>query len=253
MRVDIITVFPDYLAPLQLSLVGKAQREGLLQVEVHDLRGWTSDRHRTVDDSPYGGGPGMVMRPDVFGRAIDDFRQAGNTAPPDAVGTMSQTPAPPTLLVPTPSGTPLTQAVAADLVRQTSHLIIACGRYEGIDSRVVTHFAAHMPVLEFSIGDVVVAGGEVAALVVVEAVARLLPGVLGNEASAADDSFAAGRNGAPLEGPVYTRPPLWQGLSVPEVLRSGDHAAIARWRAEQSLARTWAMRPELLDERTDPA
>lgn len=248
MRVDIITVFPDYLAPLQLSLVGKARREGLLQVEVHDLRAWTSDRHRTVDDSPYGGGPGMVMRPDILGLAIDELWRADVTPQAQAA---EATPRQPTLLVPTPSGTPLTQAMAVELAHHAHHLIIACGRYEGIDARVVAHYATQLPVVEFSIGDVVVAGGEVAALVVVEAVARLLPGVLGNEVSARDDSFAPERAGAPLEGPVFTRPPVWRELAVPEVLLSGDHGAIATWRAEQSVARTRAMRPELLADEVD--
>lgn len=242
-RIDIITVFPEYLRPLELSLVGKAQREDRLSVTVHDLRDWTSDRHRTVDDAPYGGGPGMVMRPDVFGQAIDQI-MAGDGGADDGDDAERA----PTLLVPTPSGTPLTQVMAADLaVSPAQHLIIACGRYEGIDSRVVAHYCTRMPVVEFSIGDLVVAGGEVAALVVVEAVARLLPGVLGNEASAPDDSFSPQRSGAPLEGPIFTRPPVWQDLAVPEVLRSGDHGAIAQWRAEQSRERTRAMRPDLLN------
>lgn len=234
MRIDVLSIFPEYLAPLQLSLVGKAQRTGVLDVAVHDLRDWAHDRHRTVDDTPYGGGPGMVMRADVWGEALDDV-----------IGSDS-----PTLVIPTPSGWPFDQPLAADLAAR-SRLVFACGRYEGIDARVAEHYAQRLPVLECSVGDVVLAGGEVAALLMVEAIARLLPGVLGNEASAPDDSFAPDRAGAALEGPSYTRPQLWRGLEVPAVLRSGDHGAVRRWRVEQSWARTARVRPELLpgDER----
>lgn len=233
MRVDIITIFPDYLSPLELSLVGKARRAGILDVHVHDLRSWATDRHRTVDDSPYGGGPGMVMRPDVWGAALDAVRALG------PVGGSA------TLVIPTPSGRPFTQPRAQEL-SASPWLIIACGRYEGIDARVAAHYREVMPVIEFSVGDVVLAGGEAAALVMVEATARLLPGVLGNEASAPDDSFAPGRSGAALEGPVFTRPPVWRGLTVPDVLLSGDHGAVARWRNERSADRTRRMRPDLV-------
>jgi tRNA (guanine37-N1)-methyltransferase len=230
MRVDVVTIFPEYLAPLGLSLVGKAREAGILDIAVHDLRSWTQDAHHTVDDAPYGGGPGMVMKADVWGRALDEV--IGDD--PRAV-----------LVVPTPSGRPFDQAAAAELAA-CAHLVIACGRYEGIDSRVAEHYGQRIEVREVSVGDVVLAGGEVAALLMVEAIARLLPGVLGNEASAVDDSFAPDRAGAPLEGPVYTRPREWRGLSVPAVLLSGDHGAVRRWREQQSLARTHEMRPDLV-------
>jgi len=229
MRIDVVSVFPDYLQPLRLSLVGKAIESGRVQLGVHDLRDFTHDRHRTVDDTPYGGGPGMVMRPEPWGEAIDAL-----------VG-----PQPPLLLIPTPSGRPFTQADAEEW-SGVEHLILACGRYEGIDARVAADAARRMTVAEVSIGDYVLAGGEAAALVIIEAIVRLLPGTLGNEASAVDDSFAAGRQGL-LEGPVYTKPPNWRDLEVPPVLLSGHHAAIAEWQAEQSRLRTQQMRPDLLD------
>ena len=228
MRLDFVTIFPDYFAPLDLSLPGKARARGTLDVRVHDLRDWTDDVHRTVDDSPYGGGPGMVMRPDPWGRALTEI--AGG----DADGLR------PRVIVLTPAGRPFTQAYAAELAAEP-WLVFCCGRYEGIDARVADAWADD----ELSIGDYVLNGGEVAALVVVEAVVRLLPGVLGNAESAADDSFSAGL----LEAPAYTRPPVWDGRAVPDVLRSGDHGAVARWRHEQSLMRTRERRPELLDER----
>ncbi len=233
MLVDVVSIFPEYLAPLGASLLGKAQDRGLLEVRVHDLRAWTSDVHRTVDDSPYGGGPGMVMKPEPWGAALDAVLTAGG--PADA----------PLLLVPTPSGRPLTQAMAVELAAEP-WLAFACGRYEGIDARVLEDAATRMRVVEVSLGDYVLAGGEVAVLVVVEAVARLLPGVLGNAESHRDDSFAAGAMEHLLEGPVYTRPPVWRGREVPAVLQSGDHARIARWRRDEALRRTAARRPELL-------
>jgi tRNA (guanine37-N1)-methyltransferase len=225
-QLDVITVFPEYLAPLRLSLVGKAIERGTLDLRVHDLRDWTDDVHRTVDDSPYGGGPGMVMKPEPWGRALDSL----------------QGPTPvPRLVVPTPAGRPFTQALAEELSRER-WLAFACGRYEGIDDRVVQRARRTMQVDEVSLGDYVLAGGEVAVLVIVEAVTRLLPGVIGNEASHQDDSFSHGL----LEGPSYTRPPVWEGLEVPSVLLSGDHAAIARWRHEQGLERTRERRPDLI-------
>jgi tRNA (guanine37-N1)-methyltransferase len=236
MRVDVITIFPEYLAPLDLSLIGKARQRGVLDVHAHDLREWTHDRHRTVDDTPYGGGPGMVMKPEPWHEALTHVTQD-----PEAVASGAV----PRLIVPTPSGRRFTQRVAAELA-EAPWLIFACGRYEGIDRRVLDEAAEHMRVDELSIGDYVLAGGEVAVLVIVEAVARLLPGVLGNEASAGDDSFATGAMESLLEGPVYTKPATWRGREVPEVLLSGNHAAIARWRHEQALARTAAMRPDLL-------
>jgi tRNA (guanine37-N1)-methyltransferase len=221
MRVDVISIFPDYFAPLDLSLVGKARTTGLLDLAVHDLRTWTSDVHRTVDDSPYGGGPGMVMRPEPWSMALD------------AVG-------PGTLVVPSPVGKPFTQADAHELAAH-DHLIFACGRYEGIDQRVIDDAAGRMPVREVSLGDYVLFGGEVAVIVILEAVTRLLPGVLGNADSLTEESYAAGL----LEAPVYTKPASWHGREVPEVLRSGDHGKIARWRRTQSLVRTASRRPDL--------
>ena len=233
MRVDVLTIFPEYLDPLGLSLVGKARRDGRLDVRVHDLRAWALDRHRSVDDSPAGGGAGMVMRPDVWGRALDDVLPAPEA---DSAG--------PVLLVPTPSGRALTQSLAAELAREP-HLVIACGRYEGIDSRVAEHYGAtgKARVLEVSIGDYVLNGGEAAALVLVEAVARLLPGVLGNPDSLVQESH--GVDGL-LEGPVYTRPVSWRGLDIPVVLLSGNHGEIARWARDRAIERTAGRRPDLI-------
>ena len=230
MRIDVVSIFPEYLDPLRLSLPGKAQAAGLLDVHVHDLRRWTHDRHRTVDDTPYGGGAGMVMRPEPWGEALDEL--VPETAEPAAA----------VLVVPTPSGEPFTQQVAAQLAA-AERLVLACGRYEGIDQRVLDHAGARMPVRELSIGDYVLNGGEVAALVVTEAVVRLLPGFLGNPASLAEESHGPSRL---LEYPVYTRPPSWRGHDVPPVLLGGDHARIAAWRHDQALRRTAARRPDLL-------
>ncbi|HEV7711555.1 MAG TPA: tRNA (guanosine(37)-N1)-methyltransferase TrmD [Asanoa sp.] len=230
MRVDVVTIFPEYLAPLSLSLIGKAQASGLLSVDVHDLRTWTSDVHRTVDDTPYGGGPGMVMRPEPWGLALD------------ALATPSSR-----LVVPTPVGAPFTQRTAHSLA-DASHLIFACGRYEGIDQRVLDHAATRLPVTEVSLGDYVLFGGEVAVLVIMEAVVRLLPGVLGNADSLAEESHAAGL----LEAPVYTKPPAWRDLAVPDILRSGDHGRIARWRRDESLRRTAIRRPDMLSGPSAP-
>ncbi len=227
MRVDVVSIFPDYLAPLDLSLVGKAQTSGLLDLRVHDLREWTHDRHRTVDDTPYGGGAGMVMRPEPWGEALDAIAPPGTT---------------PVLLVPSPSGQRFSQAMAAELATEP-WLVFACGRYEGIDQRVVDHAGTRLRVSEVSVGDYVLNGGEVAALVMIEAVARLLPGVLGNPASLSEESH--GQDGL-LEYPLFTKPPLWRGLSVPEVLCSGDHAAVARWRRDEALRRTARRRPDLV-------
>ena len=229
MRIDIVTIFPAYLSPLDLSLVGKAREQRLIDVRVHDLRDHTHDRHRTVDDEPYGGGPGMVMRPEPWGEALDALLPEHSR---------------PLLVIPTPSGRPLTQAMALDWARRPG-MIIACGRYEGIDARVAEEYAARADVVPVSLGDYVLAGGEVAALAIVEAVARLLPGVVGNEASITDDSFAPGTMEGLVEGPVYTRPPEWRSRAVPEVLLSGDHARIAAWRRDQAERRTRDMRPDL--------
>src|SRR4051812_8160065 len=223
MRVDIISIFPDYFAPLDLSLIGKARSGGLLELAVHDLRTWTEDVHRTVDDTPYGGGPGMVMRPEPWSLALDAVGQG-------------------TLIVPSPVGKPFTQADAHELAA-VDHLIFACGRYEGIDQRVIDDAADRMPVREISLGDYVLFGGEVAVIVILEAVTRLLPGVLGNAESLTEESHAAGL----LEAPVYTKPAVWRDRAVPEVLRSGDHGRIARWRRTQSLLLTASRRPDLFE------
>jgi tRNA (guanine37-N1)-methyltransferase len=230
MRIDVVTIFPDYLAPLRQSLLGKAIERGQLDLAVHDLRQWTDDIHRTVDDTPYGGGPGMVMRPEPWGRALDELAPAGGAQP--------------RLVVPTPAGRPFRQADAARLAAEP-WLLFACGRYEGIDARVVDYAAQRMSVEEISLGDYVLSGGEAAVLVIVEAVCRLLPGVLGNAESAADDSFGVGPGGL-LEAPAYTKPASWRGLDVPAVLLSGNHGAIAKWRAERSRERTARYRPDLL-------
>jgi tRNA (guanine37-N1)-methyltransferase len=222
-RVDIVSIFPDYFTPLDLSLIGKARGAGILDLSVHDLRTWTSDVHRTVDDTPYGGGPGMVMRPEPWAAALDAV------AGPDSV-----------LIVPSPVGKPFTQAEAHEFAA-LPHLVFACGRYEGIDQRVLDDAASRMPVREVSLGDYVLFGGEVAVIVIMEAVTRLLPGVLGNADSLTEESHAAGL----LEAPVYTKPATWRERAVPDVLRSGDHGRIARWRRTQSLLRTATRRPDM--------
>lgn len=231
LRVDVVTIFPEYLAPLRLSVVGRGIDAGLIELQVHDLRDYTHDRHRTVDDAPYGGGPGMVMKPEPWGEALDAVITSGTAA-----GW-----ADPVLVVTDPGGEVLRQSTVAEFADR-SWLIIACGRYEGIDSRVVDHFSERLEVREVSIGEYVLAGGEAAALAIVEAVARLIPGVLGNPLSFAQDSYSGPDDGESVEGSRYTRPPMWRGLEVPEVLRSGDHGAIARYHQEQSAARTSARR-----------
>jgi tRNA (guanine37-N1)-methyltransferase len=264
MRIDIVTIFPDYFGPvdsggqvgasgpLGVSLIGKAAGRGDIDFRVHDLRRWTTDIHHAVDDSPFGGGPGMVMKPDVWGAALDAvLAEAAPTPVQDAEAPDTEaaeaTPVPARLVVPAPSGVPFTQELAAAYAAE-SHLVFACGRYEGIDSRVVADARTRMIVDEVSIGDYVLAGGEAAVAVIVEAVCRLLPGVLGNEQSAADDSFggAGGAMSGLLEGPVYTRPRSWRGLEVPDVLLSGHHKAIARWQRDEALRRTAANRPDLI-------
>jgi tRNA (guanine37-N1)-methyltransferase len=223
MKIDVVTIFPAYLDPLDLSLPGRARGNDLLDLRVHDLRDWTHDRHRTVDDTPYGGGAGMVMKPEPWGEALDEV------LPDGAV-----------LVVPTPSGTVFTQAAARELSGH-DHLVFACGRYEGIDQRVLDHARTRADVRELSIGDYVLNGGEVAALVMIEAVARLIPGFLGNPESLAEESHDEGL----LEYPVFTKPATWRGLDVPPVLLSGDHAAVARWRNDQARHRTAERRPDL--------
>ena len=229
MHIDVITIFPDYLDPVRQSLPGRAIESGLIGFAVHDLRRWTHDVHHAVDDSPYGGGPGMVMKAPVWGEALDEICTADTL-----------------LVVPTPAGRPFTQSLAQHWTAE-SHLVFACGRYEGIDQRVVDDAATRMRVEEVSIGDYVLAGGEAAALVMIEAVVRLMPDVMGNPLSPRDDSHSPDNMGL-LEGPSYTRPPVWRGLAVPGILLSGDHGRIASWRREQSVQRTRLRRPDLLAE-----
>ncbi|MDR2565871.1 MAG: tRNA (guanosine(37)-N1)-methyltransferase TrmD [Bifidobacteriaceae bacterium] len=257
MLIDVITIFPEYLAPAQLSLLGKAAEAGIVQLRVHDLRDWTSDRHRTVDDTPYGGGAGMVMKPEPWGLAMDEI--LGGPASPEARDGAGAAEGPDggdglggegaTLVVTTASGKVFDQAVAGRLAK-ARHLVFACGRYEGIDARVAEHYRgrADVAVEELSIGDYVLAGGEVAALAMIEAITRLLPGVLGNAESLTEESHV--RPGL-LEYPVYTKPPTWRGLAVPEVLASGNHGKIAQWRLDQALERTGRMRPDLAGGRKD--
>ena len=234
MKIDVVSLFPSYLDPLNLSLLGKAQEQGIVQIAIHDLRDWATDPHRNVDDTPYGGGPGMVMSPVVWGEALDSLREQAVVNP--------------VLIVPTPSGQPFDQVLAADLAGE-EHLVFACGRYEGIDSRVGVHYSRDErwnSVREVSIGDYVLAGGEVAALVMIEAITRLIPGILGNPQSVLDDSFS--RLDSLVEGPVFTKPPVWRGLEVPQVLRSGNHGLVAQWRKDQAQARTKTFRPDLLSD-----
>ncbi|MFJ2031366.1 tRNA (guanosine(37)-N1)-methyltransferase TrmD [Streptosporangium sp. NPDC087985] len=232
MRIDIISIFPEYFAPLDVSLIGKARERGILDIHLHQLRDWAHDVHRTVDDTPYGGGPGMVMKPGPWGEAIDAVLATDPTAQPR-------------IIVPTPSGVPFTQKLAMEYASEP-WLLFTPARYEGIDSRVMAEYGSRVRVDEVGIGDYVLAGGEVAVLVMVEAVGRLLPGVLGNAHSAVDDSFAPGAMENLLEGPVYTKPPEWRGHEVPEILLSGHHGKVARWRRDEALRRTAKNRPELL-------
>ncbi len=225
MRIDVVSIFPDYLSPLELSLAGKARAAGLLEVGIHDLRDFATDKHRSVDDTPYGGGAGMVMKPEPWADALE------------AVATSAAV-----IVVPTPAGKPFVQADALRL-STAEHLIFACGRYEGIDQRVIDEAASHWAVEEISLGDFVLNGGEVAALAIIEAIVRLIPGFMGNPDSLVEESHGADKL---LEYPVYTKPSSWRGREVPEVLLSGNHALIASWRHEQSLERTKSRRPDLL-------
>ncbi len=231
MIIDIFSIFPAYLDALKLSLPGKAIDDGLLDLRVHDLRDWTHDRHRTVDDTPYGGGAGMLMKPEPWGEALDSVLDDGGPTP--------------RLLVMTPSGKPFSQADAERLATQ-ERLVFACGRYEGFDARIVEHFATRMDVEEISIGDYVLNGGEVASLVCIEAIVRLIPGVIGNPESLTEESHATGAEHL-LEYPSYTKPPVWRGLGIPDVLVSGHHKNIAQWRLEQARRRTLERRPDLLN------
>lgn len=271
MRLDVVTIFPEYLDPLRHALLGKAIERDILSVGVHNLRDWAPGVHQAVDDSPYGGGPGMVMKPEVWGPALDAVAALDPTSAEDSLtsavphldnirhdqklglaeessyaaaeepSTSEDDATKPLLIVPTPAGEPFTQQMAQEFSHE-NHIVFACGRYEGIDQRVIDDAANRYRVREVSIGDYVLIGGEVAVLVIAEAVVRLIPGVLGNRKSHEEDSFSDGL----LEGPSYTKPRQWRGLEVPEVLFSGNHALVDRWRRDQALIRTAERRPDLL-------
>ncbi|RDV46677.1 tRNA (guanosine(37)-N1)-methyltransferase TrmD [Leifsonia sp. ku-ls] len=226
MRIDIVTIFPTFFDVLDISLLGKARQTGIISLGVHDLRDHTHDRHRTVDDTPYGGGAGMVMKPEPWGEALDGILEGASD---------------PVVIFPSPAGEVFTQATARELA-QEQHLVFGCGRYEGIDQRVFDDTAARARVRLMSIGDYVLNGGEVATMAMIEAVGRLIPGVVGNPESLVQESHEDGL----LEYPSYTKPAVWRGREVPPVLLSGNHGAIAAWRHEQQLARTRAVRPDLL-------
>ncbi|WP_460774149.1 tRNA (guanosine(37)-N1)-methyltransferase TrmD [Microbacterium sp. GXF7504] len=229
MRVDVVSIFPGFFDVLEVSLLGKARGKGLLDVRVHDLRDWTHDRHRTVDDTPYGGGAGMVMKPEPWGEALDAIVADAGTRP--------------TIVFPSPAGERFTQATARDWAER-DHLVFGCGRYEGIDERVFAYAATLGEVRLVSLGDYVLNGGEVAAMAMIEAVGRLIPGVVGNPESLVEESHEDGL----LEYPSYTKPASWRGHDVPEVLLSGHHGRIAAWRREQQVERTRTRRPDLLPD-----
>ena len=231
MRIDLITIFPEFFGVLEVSLLGKARQQGLLDVRVHDLRDFTHDRHRTVDDTPYGGGAGMVMKPEPWGEALDAVLEGADAA------------SDPLVIFPSPAGDVFRQSIARAMADE-QQLVFCCGRYEGIDHRVVEHTASRARVRLLSLGDYVLNGGEVAAMAMVEAIGRLVPGVGGNPESLVEESHEDGL----LEYPSYTKPSAWRGHEVPPVLLSGNHGAIAAWRREQQVERTRAVRPELLGE-----
>jgi tRNA (guanine37-N1)-methyltransferase len=227
MRIDVVSIFPEYLAPLELSLIGKARQDGILELNVHDLRTFTTDKHRTVDDTPYGGGAGMVMKPEPWAQALESVAQDPQQKP--------------VLIVPSPAGERFNQALAYELAGE-EHLVFACGRYEGIDERVIDWARHHFTVRPVSLGDYVLNGGEVAVLAMVEAIGRLLPGVVGNPESLVEESHSDGL----LEYPVYTKPSSWREYDVPDILLSGNHGKIAQWRRHQQFRRTAERRPDLL-------
>ncbi|MDD7929788.1 tRNA (guanosine(37)-N1)-methyltransferase TrmD [Microbacterium thalli] len=232
MRVDVVTIFPAFFDVLEVSLLGKARGAGLLDVRVHDLREYTTDRHRTVDDTPYGGGAGMVMKPEPWGAALDAI--------------VADAASRPTFIFPSPAGELFTQATAREL-SVAPHLVFGCGRYEGIDERVFAYAATLGDVRLMSLGDYVLNGGEVASMAMIEAIGRLIPGVVGNPESLVEESHEDGL----LEYPSYTKPAAWRGYDVPDVLLSGHHGRVADWRRDQRVARTRERRPDLLP--SDPS
>ncbi|GAA1546344.1 tRNA (guanosine(37)-N1)-methyltransferase TrmD [Brevibacterium picturae] len=255
MKIDVVSIFPEYLAGLKLSLIGKAVEQGLLDLNVHDLRDFTFDRHNTVDDSPYGGGAGMVMKAEPWALAFEHIlgegtggtsgEGTGGTSGEGTGGTSGDVEKP-ILIVPSPAGPVFNQRIAEDL-SGAEHLVFACGRYEGIDQRVIDWSAERFDLRLMSIGDYVLNGGEVASMVMIEAVSRLIPGVIGNPESLTEESHEDGL----LEYPIYTKPARWRDRDVPEILLSGNHGAIARWRRDRRLERTAAVRPDLLAELHD--
>lgn len=228
MRIDAISIFPDYFKALDISLLGKAREKEIIDLRVHDLRDFTHDKHKTVDDSPYGGGAGMLMKPEPWGEAFDEVLPADGNV---------------TIIFTSPAGEQFKQATAYELAKE-DHLVFACGRYEGIDQRVVDYAATKGRVRLISLGDYVLNGGEVAAIAMVEAIARLIPGVIGNAESLVEESHSDGL----LEYPSYTKPAIWRDLEVPDVLLSGNHALIAKWRRDQQIERTKRVRPDLLPD-----
>lgn len=243
MRYDVVTIFPEYLEPLKLSLLGKAREKGLVDLHLHDLREYTFDRHRTVDDTPYGGGAGMVMKAEPWGLALDEVLaasplKAAEGENPDAAEADTR----PLLIVPSPAGAVFDQAMAYELAEE-KHIVFAPARYEGIDERVLDWAQESFRVMPVSLGDYVLYGGEVAVMAMIEAITRLIPGAMGNPASLEEESHTGGL----LEYPVYTKPAVWRDREVPEVLLSGNHGAIARWRRDRQIERTLERRPDLLE------
>jgi tRNA (guanine37-N1)-methyltransferase len=239
MRIDIVTIFPEFFDILDVSLLGKARMSGLIETHIHDLRDGAHDKHRSVDDTPYGGGAGMVMKPEPWGFVLDGILNDSGSPTPvmhDEVASGG-----PLLIVPSPAGEQFTQGMARDLAHE-DQLIFACGRYEGIDQRVVDYYSSRMRVRLVSLGDYILNGGEVASLAMIEAVGRLIPGMVGNPESLVEESHENGL----LEYPSYTKPSVWRELEVPPVLLSGNHGAISTWRHEQQIERTRRVRPDLL-------
>lgn len=243
MRYDVVTIFPEYLEPLRLSLLGKAQESGLVQLNLHNLRDFAFDRHKTVDDTPYGGGAGMVMKAEPWGLALDSILNSALSNQSAVTADAEPHDARPLLIVPSPAGKVFNQAKAYELAEQEHHIVFAPARYEGIDERVLNWAEDHFRVMPVSLGDYVLYGGEVAVMAMIEAVTRLIPGAMGNPESLDEESHTGGL----LEYPVYTKPSVWREREVPAVLLSGNHAAIARWRRDQQIERTFARRFDMIE------